>query len=173
MAITFVIKESTNIKSAVEIAIDALRQPDKSRPVGELILGEFTRQCVSPLHICIPRLLTSSYRRFWARARTTADPRTAEHFVNLFIGYLETIVAQAEDRGNCTKLSVRKYLARRRENVGGRPAFVLGVLHLSIPDEAFNHPVIKELENAILDLIIVDNVSSGYTSSWPYREQLS
>ena len=93
--------------------------------------------------------------------------------MDVFIDYLEAIVAQAEDRGNCTKPSVREYLARRREDVGGRPAFVLGVLHLSIPDEAFNHPVIKELENAILDLIIVDNVSSGYTSSWAYREELS
>ena len=93
--------------------------------------------------------------------------------MDLFINYLKAIVAQAEDRGNRTELSVREYLALRREDVGGRPAFVLGVLHLSIPNEAFNHPVIKELENAILDLIIVDNVSSGYTSSCSYSEQFS
>ena len=94
--------------------------------------------------------------------------------MDVFIDYLKAMAAQAEDRGNRTELSVRKYLARRRESLGGRPSFVLGVLHLSIPDEVFNHPVIKELENASLDLIIVDNVSSGFTSSWPYlSEQLS
>ena len=117
--------------------------------------------------------MTSRYRRFWAGARAAADPRTAERFVDLFINYLKAIVAQAEDRGNRTELSVREYLARRREDVGGPPSFVVGVLHLSIPNEAFNHPVIKELENAILDLIIVDNVSSGYTSSCSYSEQFS
>ena len=94
--------------------------------------------------------------------------------MDVFIDYLKAMVAQAEDRGNRTEPSVREYLARRRESMGGRPAFVLGVLHLSIPDEAFNHPVIKELENAILDLIIVDNVSSGYRSISSYlSEQLS
>ena len=40
-----------------------------------------------------------------------------------------------------------------------------GELHLSIPDEAFYHPVIKELEYLIADLIILDNVGALRASS--------
>lgn len=36
-----------------------------------------------------------------------------------------------------------------------------GELHLDLPDEAFDHPVVKELEYYIADLIILDNVRTG------------
>jgi Delta6-protoilludene synthase len=60
--------------------------------------------------------------------------------------------------------TIEEYMRTRRENIGARPSFVLGELHLSIPDYAFRHPVIKELEYLIADLIILDNVSQFVTS---------
>ncbi|KAM5542498.1 hypothetical protein V8D89_003957 [Ganoderma adspersum] len=149
IGVMFVIDECTDVESGaeacqtVEIVMDALRHPDIPRPEGEFVLGELTRQ-------------------FWARARATANPHTAEYFVDLFIDYLEAVVVQAEDRDNRIKLSIEEYLTRRRGNMGGRPSFVMGVLSLSIPDEAFRNPVVQELENAILDLIIVDNDITSY-----------
>ncbi|KAI1791051.1 isoprenoid synthase domain-containing protein [Ganoderma leucocontextum] len=149
MAVLFVIDEYTDVESApearqtVEVAIDALRHPDKARPEGEFIVGEIIRQ-------------------FWARARAIATPEAAERFVDIFIDYLRAVIVQAEDRDNHTALSIEDYLKRRRWNIGSRPTFVLGVLHLSIPHEAFHHPVIKELEDAILDLLIVDNDIVSY-----------
>ena len=68
MTLTLVIKESMDIESTpeacqmVEIAIDALRHPDKPRPEGEFILGELTRQFVSFLHISTSQPLTSRWK---------------------------------------------------------------------------------------------------------------
>ncbi|KAM5538094.1 hypothetical protein V8D89_008291 [Ganoderma adspersum] len=141
MTVMFVVEASTDVESeaeacqTVEIAIDALRHPDKPRPEGEFILGEVTRQ-------------------FWVRAQAIADPQTAERFIGVFIDYLQAVVVQAGDHDNRTELSIEQYLTRRRDDTA-----CLGVLHLSIPYDAFHHPVIEELENAICDLISGDIVS--------------
>ena len=42
---------------------------------------------------------------------------------------------------------------------GVRLCFSPSELHLSIPDEAFYHPVVKELQDASIDLVVLDNVS--------------
>lgn len=96
--------------------------------------------------------------RFWARGRTTATPEAAKHFVESFTDYLNAVIVQADDRDNDTIHTIDSYFETRRENVGTRPSYVPGELHLSIPDEAFYHPVIKELEHLTTDLIILDNV---------------
>jgi hypothetical protein len=73
-------------------------------------------------------------------------------------------VKQAEDRDNRKILSIDEYLATRRQNIGIRPSFVPGELHLTLPDAAFYHPVVKELEYLVADLIIIDNVRSATIS---------
>ena len=100
----------------------------------------------------------SPLNRFWARVRTTATPVAAKHFVQAFTDYLSSVVTQAEDRDNDRPHTINTYLETRRENIGMRPSYVLGELHLSIPDEAFYHPVIKQLEYLVADLVILDNV---------------
>ena len=57
--------------------------------------------------------------------------------------------------------TIDSYFQTRRENIGARPSYVPGELHLDLPDEAFDHPVVKELEYYIADLIILDNVRTG------------
>ena len=66
--------------------------------------------------------------------------------VESFTDYLQSVIAQAEDRDNNTIRTIDSYLENRRQNIGARPSYVPGELHLSLPDEAFYHPVIKELE---------------------------
>ncbi|RPD67494.1 terpenoid synthase [Lentinus tigrinus ALCF2SS1-7] len=149
MNVFFVVDEYTDVEPApvvremIGIVIDALHNPDKPRPEGEIMLGEVTRQ-------------------FWARGRTTATPEAAKHFVEAFTDYLNSVIVQAEDRDNDTIRTIDSYLETRRQNIGARPSYVPGELHLSIPDEAFYHPVIKELEYLCADLIILDNDIASY-----------
>lgn len=96
--------------------------------------------------------------RFWARGEKTATPEAAKHFVEAFTDYLNSVIVQASDRDSDKIRTVDEYFQTRRENIGARPSYVPGELHLSIPDYAFYHPVMKELEYLIADLIILDNV---------------
>ncbi|KAF9560260.1 hypothetical protein CPC08DRAFT_708188 [Agrocybe pediades] len=50
------------VREMADIIIDALNNPDKPRPEGEILLGELTRQ-------------------FWDRGRKTATPSAAMHMV--------------------------------------------------------------------------------------------
>ena len=59
MNVLFVLDEYTDVASPtvvremVDIVIDALHNPDKARPEGEIVLGELTRQSVyfiTPVH---------------------------------------------------------------------------------------------------------------------------
>lgn len=75
-----------------------------------------------------------------------------------FTDYLNSNIVQAEDRDTDTFRTIESYLETRRENIGARPSFAMGELQLSIPDEAFYHPVMKELEYLCADLMLIDNV---------------
>ncbi|KAJ7645684.1 isoprenoid synthase domain-containing protein [Mycena polygramma] len=149
MNVFFVVDEYTDVESAdivremVDIVIDAMNNPYKPRPEGEILLGEVTRQ-------------------FWELALKTASPSSAKHFVEAFTDYLESVVEQAKDRDSDTVLTVESYLKTRRQNIGARPSYVPGELHLDLPDEAFYHPVVKELEYDIAELIILDNDIASY-----------
>ncbi len=68
------------------------------------------------------------------------------------------MTVQAGDRDNNRIRTVDEYLQARRENIGARFAFDLGGLNLSIPDHAFYHPMIRELEYMIADLLTLNNV---------------
>ncbi|KAI0695236.1 isoprenoid synthase domain-containing protein [Cytidiella melzeri] len=149
MNVFFVVDEYTDVepmpvvREMIDVVIDALHNPHKPRPEGEIILGEITRQ-------------------FWERGSRTATPEAARHMVEAFTDYLESVVVQAGDRDNDTFRTVETYMHTRRQNIGARPSYVPGELHLSIPDYAFYHPVIKELEYLIADLIILDNDIASY-----------
>ena len=56
--------------------------------------------------------------------------------------------------------TVDTYMEARRMDSGVRPCFSPCELHLSIPDEAFYHPVVKELRDASADMIVLDNVGT-------------
>ncbi|CCM04069.1 uncharacterized protein FIBRA_06228 [Fibroporia radiculosa] len=149
MNVFFVIDEYTDVEDAdscrmmVDIVIDALNNPHKPRPDGEILLGEVTRQ-------------------FWALAVKTASPSSQRHFIESFTAYLESVVSQAADRDSGVIRDVDSYLANRRENIGARPSYVPLELGIELPDEVFYHPVIVELSIHIADLIIFDNDLASY-----------
>ncbi|KIY52825.1 terpenoid synthase [Fistulina hepatica ATCC 64428] len=144
MNLFFVIDKYTDMEPApvvckmVDIVIDTLKNPEKPCPEAEVILGQITKE-------------------FWQLALKTAMPSAAKHFVETFTDSLELVVTQAADRDNDKIETMDEYLKNRCENIGAQPSYVPGELHLDLPDEAFYHPIIKELEYLIAELVLLDN----------------
>ena len=110
--------------------------------------------------------------RCWELAIKTATPSSQKHFIETFTDYLNSVVDQAADRDSQTVRTIDSYLKTRRENIGARPSFVNGILHLELPDEAFYHPLITELVYHIADLLILDNVRPHLRYKEGYVERL-
>ncbi len=73
--------------------------------------------------------------------------------------YLRGVTQQAEDRDEGAIRDVGPYMEIRRRDSAVGVSFFPGELHLSIPDEAYYHPVMKELRDGSIDLVVLDNVS--------------
>ena len=148
------------VHEMIEIVIDALCNPDKPRPQGEVILGEIIRQSVPPrVSLAGKRLTILLSNRFWARARTTVTPEAEKHFIEAFTDCVRSVATEAEDRDNTILHDIDSYLTFRRRNIGIRSSFMPGELQLSLPDEVYYHPIIRELKDLIADLVLLDNVS--------------
>ncbi|EJD04763.1 terpenoid synthase [Fomitiporia mediterranea MF3/22] len=160
LILLFAIDEYTDVDSEAavrdmaDIVIDALRNPEKSRPEGEIPLGEVTRQ-------------------FWERAIKTASPSSQRHMIEGFTYYIEEVVQQAAHRDNCTQLTIASYLENRRGNVGSVPAYVAMELDLNLPDEVFYHPTIANLSVNVSDLLIFDNDIYSYNKEQAVGDDLS
>ena len=63
-----------------------------------------------------------------------------------------------EDREGERIQTVAEYFRHRRENIGVRPTYYAGELYLNLPDEAFYHPVTRDIEYLIAELGSIDNV---------------
>ncbi|KAJ7688277.1 isoprenoid synthase domain-containing protein [Mycena rosella] len=149
MNVFFIIDEYTDVENVpmvremIDIVIDALDNPHKKRPEGEIVLGEIVR-------------------RFWELTLRSATPNAVKHFLDCFTDYLESVVEQAEDRESDTPLTIDGYLKMRRRNIGIRPSFMPAELGLNLPDEAFYHPVVQELQYLIAELVFLDNDMVSY-----------
>ncbi|EJD00101.1 terpenoid synthase [Fomitiporia mediterranea MF3/22] len=149
MNLLFAIDEYTDVEPApvvrnmMDIVIDAMKDPHKPRPEGEVILGEIARQ-------------------FWELAIKSATPTAQRHMIESLAINLDAVVQQADDRDNDSYRSIASYLANRRENIGAKPAYVPLELGLDLPDEVFYHPVIVELSDYVADLIGLDNDIASY-----------
>ena len=58
-------------------------------------------------------------------------------------------------------LTVEKYMANRRGDIGMWGVFALTEAPYNIPDNIFSHPVVQEIHNQCVDMVIFDNV--GWT----------
>ncbi|KAJ8587784.1 terpenoid synthase [Rhizopogon salebrosus TDB-379] len=149
MNVYFIVDEYTDIENAavteemVDIVIDALRNPHTKRPEGECILGEIVRQ-------------------FWARAIQTASLSSQRHFLDSYTAYLRAVVVEALDReqGHCR--GIDDYLRLRRDTCGAQSAFAIYEMGMNLPDDVYSHPVIAELVECIVELILVDNDMASY-----------
>ncbi|KAG2065418.1 terpenoid synthase [Suillus decipiens] len=131
------------MKEMVDIVLDALHHPRKTRPEGECILGEIVRQ-------------------FWARAIQSASLSSQRHFLENFTAYLHGVIAEVNDRRQGHKRSIADYLKLRRYTIGVTPCFLIYEMAMDLPDEVFYHPVIMDLAECITDLGIIDNDMISY-----------
>lgn len=149
------------VRKMVDIVIDAIRNPEMPRPEGEVLLGEIARQYVlnhrGPIAINPDSQPTC---RFWERGIKACTVTTRKHFEEALIACVNSFYNQALDRETNRIHTVETYFEMRRDNIGMRPASIVGIMGIDIPDEAFYHPAVVELHYLIADLIILDNVSS-------------
>ena len=110
-------------------------------------------------------VVPTPHHRFWERGEKTATPEAAKHFVEAFTDYLRSVITQAGERDKQNIGTVEEYMKTRRENIGIRPSFPPAELHLRIPDYAFYHPTIKELQYCIAGIIAIDNVRRFLSNS--------
>ncbi|KAG6907098.1 hypothetical protein DXG01_010511 [Tephrocybe rancida] len=158
MNLFFVIDEYTDVEPApvvremVDVVIDALNNPDRPRPEGEILLGKVAQE-------------------FWQLGIKTATASSQCHMVESLTAYLDSVVQQAADRDNDTLRTIDSYLHNRRQNIGARPSFAPMELDLDLPDHVFYHPVILELSVYITDLIILGNASCGLLDIASYNKE--
>ena len=88
-----------------------------------------------------------------------------KHFVETFVQYLGSVVEQAKNRVNDSVKTLEEFFHDRRLNSATASSYTPLELHLNLPDEAFYHPVIKEMELLAIDMIGIDNVSFKYQMS--------
>ena len=72
--------------------------------------------------------------------------------------YLVAVVQQQGDYDTDTIRTIDSYFEMRRDNVGVRPCYALQEYDLNLGDEVIYNPVITELSDYIIDMIILDNV---------------
>ncbi|KAG2065292.1 terpenoid synthase [Suillus decipiens] len=149
MNVYFILDEYTDIENAavtkemVDIVLDAIHNPHKMRPEGECILGEIVR-------------------RFWARTIQTASVSSQRHFLDDFTAYLRAVVDEALDREHNHCRSVDDYLKLRRDTCGAKSAFMIYEMGVEFPDEIFYEPIVAELVQCIVELILIDNDMASY-----------
>ena len=98
--------------------------------------------------------------RFWALGIQACTVTARKHFEKAFIDYLNSVYDQALDRDTDNIHTIDSYLKMRRENIGAKPSYVVAVLDIDIPDEAFYHPSVVQLGTIAADILTLDNVSS-------------
>jgi hypothetical protein len=149
MNLFFVIDEWSDVANARETRkyadsiMDALRNPHKPRPEGEWIGGEVTRQ-------------------YWLNAIKTATPTAQKRFIDNFQGYTDSVVQQAADRDHSYIRSIDTYFEVRRDTIGAKPSFAINEVHMNLPDDVIEHPVIQSLTAAAIDMLIIGNDICSY-----------
>lgn len=97
--------------------------------------------------------------RFYETVAQIATPSSLKHFRQSLEDYLQSCIVEGEHRENKTSFTIEELRKLRRENMGIRPLYFPFEMYLNIPDDVINHPVIKEIEYLIIDMIGIDNVS--------------
>ena len=73
---------------------------------------------------------------------------------------MRAVVVEARDREEAHCRRIDDYLKLRRDTIAAKPAFAIYEMGMNLADEVFDHPVIAELAECIIELILIDNVTS-------------
>ncbi|KIY69075.1 terpenoid synthase [Cylindrobasidium torrendii FP15055 ss-10] len=127
--------------------MDAILHPDAPRPDGESAVGEMARQ-------------------FWKRA-IDGEPIPAsvvQRFHTTWREFIDSVILQAERRGQQYICTPDEYISARRPNIGVAPSLVWieHALGLDIPDAVMKHPLIETLNRDAIDMVVMTNDMRSY-----------
>ncbi|KAG5727281.1 Germacradienol/germacrene D synthase [Termitomyces sp. T112] len=125
------------------IVMDALRNPHKPRPADECVIGEISRQFSQSSLKCV----SESARR---------------RFIEALDEYTTAVVEEAHDRAQCFIRNIDDYIILRRSTAALNATFMPIQFTLDLPDEVFDHPVIRRLTDVCSDLTILMNDMYSY-----------
>ena len=146
----------TPSREIVDIVADAILNPNKTRPTGELFIGTIAQQSVFKKEF--NAVADVNHGRFWARFVQVTSATARRHFIDEFPRYFEAIVEQAHVRQTRSIPNFDDYLSVRRRDVAVYTFFPLIGSAFELPDEVYYHPVVVELSLLAVDMIIIDNV---------------
>jgi len=127
------------------ITMDAMRDPQKPRPDGELLIGEMMRD-------------------FWLRLTSyvhSGSPCIA-HFMEDWDLYTAAVVREADDRTKHIYRTFEEYLQIRRLSSACFPSFAICEFGLDLPEDVFHHPLLTEVRQQANDLVTIPNDIASY-----------
>ncbi|KZV87197.1 terpenoid synthase [Exidia glandulosa HHB12029] len=113
MNLFFLIDEYTDrqprevVQTTCDIVLDALNNPEKPRPEGEILVGPVAQL-------------------FWQNAIKHSTPEARRFFMKTFSLYLDSVIVQADNRDKNYVRTIQEYIDMRRDNIGLRPSIFIG-----------------------------------------------
>lgn len=126
-----------------DMVMDAIRNPHKARPQGELKLGEIARQ-------------------FWLRAMKVSSRVAQERFITTFSEYVYAVIDEASDRSKGNVRGIEEYLKLTRLTAGGYPGLLPVEAGLDIPNEVMAHPALETLCSLAAESLVLTNDMYSY-----------
>ncbi|EGO21839.1 putative terpene cyclase [Serpula lacrymans var. lacrymans S7.9] len=102
------------------------------------------------------------------RLNDAVSPFHRPQFIDTNADFAKNVIQEAIDRESAADVdhtrSVDAYMIIRRHTIGVKPCLVLmrSTRHLYIPDHVLKHPILEEIEDAILDTIYIANDIYSY-----------
>ncbi|KAJ7204178.1 isoprenoid synthase domain-containing protein [Mycena pura] len=131
------------VRQAADAAKDALRNPFKSRPEGEMPIGEV-------------------FRQFLARTVPICSESVQQRLVETQERAMDGQVQQCVDRKHDFARNSKDYLAVRLHSSSMLPSYVIMELDIDVPDEVYYHPLLENLRYWGFMLICIDNDIFSY-----------
>lgn len=75
---------------------------------------------------------------------------------------MESVVQQAQDRTADYIRDIDSYFEVRRDTIGAKPSFAILEVHMNLPDDVFENPIVKTLTSTAIDMLIIGNDLCSY-----------
>jgi Delta6-protoilludene synthase len=82
------------------------------------------------------------------------------HLLNAMQLYVDAVVQQSEDRTHDRLRSIDDYWTVRYHSSGCIPSFAAMELEMDIPEDIYQHPLLKRIRDCAVYLICAGNVSA-------------
>ncbi|KAG8855037.1 hypothetical protein FRB96_007232 [Tulasnella sp. 330] len=134
---------------------------DGTRKAADIIM-----QCLrSPTTHSTPFKIGKVFSSLWSRVLEAGiSPGANRRFIETTDLYLQAVHQHVVNRSKDTILDIETFIQLRRDNGALKMCFAMGEfsLGLNIPDEVLQHPLIKIMEDAANDVVVLSNDIYSY-----------